>query len=269
MSDVSKFEDLRGEVERLVELKGKDNWTGTRSDSNFRLVERKYSFGVRQCYERLENDNDVYVDLQSSRSLAIYEDDTLENVMSQLDDVMELNSADTVRIKELDNIWSSLEVNLGEIKHTGFAELGFRVPRLMKHYSEKYKVPGWGYDVTPLSIGVTQKMGYDGRRYDFNDCTEDLDLKGASLVVSYHMLEHLTDPSIAIKKVYDAMDTGAFFHVEIPIEPGRPRLQFAHMFPFHPRDIAYMLQEAGFTILTLSNETHDGGPWIERYLVRK
>ena len=269
MSETPDFEDLRGEVNRLVSLKGSDNWSNTRSDNNFKLVERKYSFGVRQCYERLENDDNVYVDLQSSRSLAIYEDDTLENVMSQLDDVMKLNSADAVRIEELDSIWSSLEVNLGKINHTGFAELGFRVPRLMKHYSAKYDVPGWGYDVTPLSIGVTQEMGYDGRKYDFNDCSEDLDLKGASLVVSYHMLEHLSDPLIAIKKIYDAMDTGAFFHVEIPIEPGTPRLQFAHMFPFHPRDIAYMLQESGFTILTLSNNTHEGGPWVERYLVRK
>ena len=263
------FEDLRDEVDRLVQLKGKDNWAGTRSESNFEIVERTYSFGTRTCYKRKNNDDPVYVDLQQSRGLAIYEDDTLENVMSQLDETMTLNSADIVRIEELENIWRSLEVNLGVIQHTGFAELGFRVPRLMKHYSEKYDVKGWGYDVAPLSIGVTQKMGFDGRVYDFNDCFEDLDLKGASLVVSYHMLEHLSDPLVAVKKVYDSMDKGAFFHVEIPVEPGMPRLQFAHMFPFHPRDMAYMLQEAGFTILTLSNQTHEGGPWVERYLVRK
>lgn len=269
MNNVADFEELRGEVGRLVSLKGKDNWANTRSDQNYRLVERQYSFGVRQCYERLEDDKDVYIDLQSSRGLAIYEDDTFENVMSQLDDVMKLNGADKVRIDELEGTFSSLEVNLGKINHTGFAELGFRVPRLMKHYMEKYDVPGWGYDVTPLSIGVTQKMGYDGREYDFNNCDKDLDLKGASLVVSYHMLEHVSDPLPAIKKIYDAMDDGAFFHVEIPIEPGIPRLQFAHMFPFHERDIAYMLREAGFVILTLSNKTHEGGPWVERYLVRK
>lgn len=269
MSEVSKFEDLRSEVDRLVALKGSDNWAGTRSDSNFRLIERKYSFGVRQCYERLENDNDVYVDLQSSRGLAIYEQDTLENVMSQIDDVMSLNSADLVRINEIEQIWKSLEVNLGKINQTGFVELGFRVPRLMQHYMEKYDVPGWGYDVAPLSIGVTQKLGFDGRCYDFNECADDLDLSGASLVVSYHMLEHLSDPLIAVRKIYDSMDEGAFFHVEIPVEPGIPRLQFAHMFPFHQRDMAYMLQEVGFTILTLSNATHEGGPWVERYMVRK
>ena len=112
-------------------------------------------------------------------------------------------------------------------------------------------------------------MGYDGREYDFNNCTEDLDLAGASLVVSYHMLEHLSDPLVAINKIYEAMDDGAFFHVEIPIEPGMPRLQFAHMFPFHQRDMAYMLQEVGFVLLTLSNKTHENGPWVERYLVRK
>jgi len=263
------FEDLRDEVDRLVQLKGKDNWSGTRSKDNFELVERKYSFGTRQCFARKENDDSVYIDLQQSRGLAIYEDDTLENVMSQLGETMELNSADIVRIEEIENIWNSLEANLGKIQHTGFAELGFRVPRLIQHYSEKYGVKGWGYDVAPLSIGVTQKMGHDGRVYDFNECAESLDLEGASLVVSYHMLEHLSDPLVAIKKIYEAMDDGAFFHVEIPIEPGIPRLQFAHMFPFHPRDIAYMLQDAGFTILTLSSKTHEGGPWVERYMVRK
>ena len=269
MNDPGIFEDLRPEVDRLVSLKGKDNWSSTRSSSNFRIVEKNYSFGSRKCYERLEDDGRVYVDLQSSRGLAIYENDTLENVMTQIDDVMKINAADSVRIKEIENLWSSLEVNLGKIKHTGFAELGFRVPRLMKHYTEKYGVPAWGYDVAPLSIGVTQKLGFDGRLYDFNNCSENLDLGGASLVVSYHMLEHLTDPLLAVKKIYNAMDEGAFFHVEIPIEPGMPRLEFAHMYPFHERDMAYMLLEAGFTIITMSSTTHEGGPWVERYMVRK
>ena len=48
MSETPDFENLRGEVDRLVSLKGKDNWSGTRSDKNFKLVERNYSFGVRQ-----------------------------------------------------------------------------------------------------------------------------------------------------------------------------------------------------------------------------
>ena len=77
MSESIDFEDLRGEVNRLVHLKGSDNWSSTRSNTNFRLVERKYSFGTRECYERLENDNDVYVDLHSSRGLAIYENDKI------------------------------------------------------------------------------------------------------------------------------------------------------------------------------------------------
>ena len=268
MSRVDHFEDLREEVDRLVQLKGSDNWSGTRSDKNFKLIERNYSFGKRMCYERID-ESTTYVDLQSSRSLAIYENDTLENVMTQLDDVMKINSADDVRIKELEQSWSSLSINLGEIQHTGFAELGYRVPRLMKHYSEKYDIPAWGYDVTPLSIGVTQKMGYDGREYDFNSCEKELDLTGASLIVSYHMLEHLSDPVKAIEKIYDSMDKGAFFHVEVPIEPGTPRLEFAHMFPFHSRDLCYMLINTGFAIISLSERTHEGGPRVERYLVRK
>ena len=115
MSKETVFESLREEVNRLVSLKGQNNWSETRSNKNFSLVERKYSFGTRQCYERI--DNDVYIDLQSSRSLAIYENDTLENVMSQIDEVMKLNSADRVRINELEDTWRSLEVNLGKVSY--------------------------------------------------------------------------------------------------------------------------------------------------------
>ena len=265
--------NMEEEVDRLVSLKGKDNWAKIRTSDNFNLIQRNYSFGIRYCYEKKEKDDPVYVDLQSSRGIGILEDDSIERILSQIDDSMKLSEADLVRINEIETIRDHPELDLKKNEHTGFVELGFRVPKLMKYYKENYGASVWGYDISPLSVSTTKSLGYDARTYDFSDCSKKLDLKGASLVVSYHMLEHLSDPLVAIRKIYESMDSAAFFHVEIPIETGFPRIQSAHMFPFHPSDIAHMLVESGFNILTKSNQkTRSGrneGDNIERYMARK
>jgi len=261
--------NLAEEVDRLVSLKGKDNWRGTRTDENFDLIQRTYSFGVRNCYKKKEQGHDSYVDLQSSRGIGIEENDNIDRIMSTIDDSLELISSDLVRIRELEYIFDNKELFPNGFNHTGLVELGFRVPRLMKYYSETYEIPAWGYDISPLSLGVTQKLNHDGRLYDFDACDQNLDLSGASLLISYHMLEHLSDPLKAVKKIYQEMDAGSYFHVEIPIEPGMPRLEFAHMFPFEPKDMGHMLTEAGFKLFSLSYQTHVGGPHIERYFAGK
>jgi len=263
------YQKLKDEVTRLTSLKGADNWGKTRNSENFDLVERTYSFGVRKCYVRKKNDQQTYLDLQSSRGINVLENDNIDRIFSNIDENMKLIASDWVRIHELDYIFSQLSESGEKISHTGFVELGFRVPRLMKYYGEEYDVKSWGFDVSPLSIGVTQSMGYDARYYNFDTCKEDPDLSGASLIVSYHMFEHISDPLKAIKKVYEKMDSGAFLHIEIPIEPGIPRLNYAHMFAFEAQDMAHMLRESGFQILTLSNQTHPDGPHIERCLARK
>ena len=262
-------QDLVEEVNRLVSLKGKDNWRGTRNNDNFDLIQRTYSFGTRSCYKKKSNGHDSYVDLQSSRGIGIEENDSIDRIMETIDDSLELISSDLVRIRELEFIFENKEIFPDGFNHTGLVELGFRVPRLMKYYHETYNIPSWGYDISPLSLGVTQKLKYDGRPYDFDACDQALDLKDASLIISYHMLEHLSDPFNAVKKIYQEMNAGAYFHVEIPIEPGLPRLEFAHMFPFEPNDMGHMLAEAGFKMLFLSHQTHEGGPSVERYFVGK
>ncbi|MAH43765.1 hypothetical protein CL614_08675 [archaeon] len=267
-SDTSKTEIIGSEIKRLVNLKGSDNWAKTRSSDNFKLVEKTYPFGKRLCYEKINIDND-YIDLQSSRGIGIEENDVLENVLSRIEDLMRIIESDEVRISEIDNIFQHPKLKISDLKHTGFVELGFRIPRLMKYYADHFNVPVWGYDVAPLSLEVTKQMGYDARQYDFNNCGGDLGLGGASLVVSYHMLEHLSDPPSAIKRIFEAMDKGSFFHVEVPIEPGVPRLNYGHMFAFHENDLGAFLNLIGFEVLTKSNCTHHDGPLIERYMARK
>jgi hypothetical protein len=71
---------------------------------------------------------------------------------------------------------------------------------------------------------------------------------------------------IAIRKIFEEMQHESYFHVEVPIEPGIPRLEYAHLFAFEKNDLQKMLEEAGFEILfkKLINQ-----PDCERYLAFK
>ena len=155
------------------------------------------------------------------------------------------------------------------MKLTGFVELGFRIPRLLDYFTKTHGSKSWGYDIVPLNVDVANTLGYDGRLYDLNDCNDDLDLEGATLVAAYHVIEHVSDPLKALQKIYNSMSPGSLFHVEIPIEPGEPRVEFGHLFPFEEGDLKIMLEEAGFRVATLSTKTHTGGPQIERCIALK
>ena len=263
--------EISDEISRLVSLKGKDNWKDVRSFDKFKLVEKEYSFGVRKVFQVNEKALD-YNNLQCSRNIGIGEEEDLSSILDKVErSINEISESNLVRIDELRKISNSSrsDFDFEKLKNTGFVELGFRIPYLMKFFKEEYGAKSWGYDVVNLSIQVAQKLGYDGRFYDFNDCKNEIDLKGAYLVVSYHMLEHISDPLNALKKIYDEMDSGTYFHVEIPVEVGVPRIEFAHLFPFHDFDLKAMLEEAGFNLISFSDQTHTGGSKIERYLVKK
>ena len=266
---VSASNVLRQEIERLVKLRGTDNWSEIRDVSNFKVVERQYSFGKRTCLTRKEDS--TYENLQSSRGIGIVDGDTIERILDDLDDQLELLESDWVRISEIEQVIEKHREFLGlsKLPMKGFVELGFRVPRLMRHYKDYGFEKSWGFDIAPLSLAITNHLGYDARKYDFDKCEEDLQLADADLIVSYHMLEHISDPLPAIKKIFESMKCDSYLHVEIPIEPGFPRVEFAHMFPFEPRDMLEMLHEAGFVVLMGSNQTHTGGPHIERYTAYK
>ncbi len=238
------------------------------------IVTLQYPFGKRQAYrKKVQQDYEL---LQGSRGgvAPILEDvDSIEieSIFEPLKkNIKKLKEGDIVRSQELEDI-NTLEsmwgFRLKEMK--SFCELGFRVPRLLKHYREKYEMQVSGYDVLQVNIIMGKHVGYDVHRYDFDECNEALEID-ADLVVSYHMLEHVTDPLMALTKIYEAMKPGAFFHVEIPVEgPGMPNIRYCHMYAFHPQDMGLMLELAGFKVYTLSNQTHEGGPYIERYLVQK
>ena len=248
------------ELDRLVKIKSDDNWDAVRTANNYDRVVKEYSFGKRTVLVKKSNEN--YVDLQASRGINIVTREEEEEFVGKVKNSLNPNEGEIVRIKEIENHFQDKKI-------TGFVELGFRTPSLLDYFSKTHDCTTWGYDVVPLNIEVAKNLGYDGRHYDLDECKEDLDLKGANLVSAYHVIEHVSDPLQAVQKIYDAMDSGSTFHVEIPIEPGEPRIEYGHLFAFEEGDLNAMLQEVGFRVVSLTVNTHKGGPQIERCIAKK
>ena len=246
----------------------------TESWSYFRDPEEKYvlkeiffPFGVRRCYFKNENleSNYEYEMLQNSRGISFTNDCIKEEIIESVkNDSSDVIDSDILRINEIDKFLTIREVDI-----KSFSELGFRIPKLANFYQKKYGVKAYNYDISSLNVEIAKHLGYSAIRYDFNDCKEFLDLSESDLVVSYHMLEHLSDPTVAIKKIFKSMKNKAVFHVEVPIETGTPRIRFGHMFPFSEGDLCWMLSDAGFIIENFSTNTHPEGVQIERYIAVK
>lgn len=259
---INDLKDIHEKVEELLEVKGKDNWASVRSvEGNYEVIMREYSFGTRKTLNPINLENSTYSRLQQSRGLALNEDDTTDVFLKRaIESLDKLIDSDHVRLSEISYFLTSMPAK--------FAELGFRIPKLQKFF-EARGAKAIGYDISDISLLVGKSLGYDVRFYDFNSQEGFLDLSGCDLVASYHMLEHVSDPLRAIHKIYEKMDNGCIFHVEIPVEPDGPRIRYAHLFPFHDNDLGLMLREAGFQIINKSTQTHINGPQIERYVAKK
>ena len=260
MSRPVQASKIVSELDRLIKRKSDDNWSELRTADNYDRVIKTYSFGDRITYVK-KNEKD-YVDLQASRGINIQTREEEESFTEKVKNSLSPNDADLVRINEL-------AAELGDVQFSGYVELGFRIPRLLEYFSKNHNCSAWGYDVVPLNVEVAKTLGYDARVYDLDKCEGNLDLDGASLVSAYHVIEHVSDPLKALQKINDSMDEGAVLHVEIPIEPGEPRVNFGHLFPFEEGDLKAMLVEAGFNVTFFSTSTHDKGPQIERCVARK
>ena len=259
----------------------------------FELKTIDYGFGERLTYVK-KNQKD-YETLQGARGGAVLLDGSKQDVLLReaKKETTKIHKKDLVRINELDYIVEKLHMDMLKSGNK-VAELGFRIPKLLKYYQMK-GLSAKGFDVLDVNIMTGQLLGYDVSKYDFNKCSKDLDFKGVDLVLSYHMLEHLSDPLKAIKKIYNAMEWDAHFHVEVPIEGGFsnmnpetmlpwenpdmtkrkynmnvPNIRYGHLFAFHPNDLSRMLEMAGFFIILASDQTHEVNTgFIERYFVKK
>ena len=256
------LDKILNEVERLKGLKGEDNWTSSvrnieNYEEEFISAETWGGIGRRKIF--IPKNKEKYVDLQSSRSFTINNEEDFNSFIKHASD-LSLKESDDVRIYELDNY--------GFKDMDGFCEIGFRSCKLMNYYQEASHYV-FGYDAVNLNILIAQHLEFPVKRHDLMHDNIGLELSNYPLVVCYHVLEHLSDPFSAIKKIYNSMSPSSCFHVEIPIEENGPHLNFGHLFPFYRNDLQLMLLSAGFKIHNISNKTHSGGPLIERIIAIK
>lgn len=240
-------------------------------DSNnfFDLVEKKFPWGKRNIFLLKEGQEENYKALQQSRSLSggsseFNIEKAKESIVKQINN---LENDDSIRFDELS---AAFRILFHDPKYhpKSMCELGYRAPKILEYYKQK----GWkvaGYDVVEMNNFLSRELGYDARLYDFNSCDGDLDLRGIDLVVSYHMLEHVSNPFKAMKKIYESMKEGAFFHVEVPIEGPIPNIRYGHLYPFHVYDLEKMLMECGFHVCTFSDMTTQTAASARRVLAQK
>ena len=275
---ISIKEELNLEIDRLRKKYSERSSSGLREEffswdgekkllitgKTYDVILRKFPFGERVCLIR--KNQDEYEDLQSLRNQWWhYEnaDDAIEGQREKFKNSESISSGNALRAQELEELINHSDVNITGSK---FCEIGFRHPELMIFWKER-GIELTGYDIVKYSVLISQYLGYDARHADLN--SDDLDLSGYAVVMSYQVLEHVTDPQAAINRIYESMDSGSYFHVEIPIEPGFPRLEWGHLYPFHENDIENMLFLAGFKILYPTSNVWEDGPLIRRVFCLK
>jgi len=263
---IGEFND---DIINIIKLKSDNNWADIRSvDGNFIPSEREYPFGKRIVFEPIEDIKNL--NLQRSRGIGIPDDCTIEDIVNNVNHSMTIGESDQVRINEIEKVYHLLDASVCDMFKLKFCEIGFRIPRLMRYYFENHDMQPFGFEYNPLNVNIAKKMGYDAIHMNLMDPDDSIKrLKEASLVVCYHVLEHVSRPQEVLKNIFTHMSIGSYLHIEVPIEPGIPRLQFGHLFPFDHHDLKYMGESVGFKLITCSRETHTGGPVVERYMMLK
>jgi len=267
-----RLKKVEEEIQRLEGVKSNNNWLDVRNIENYELQNNNYPWNGADSLKIPEDKYQLYVDLQASRGLSteICSKNSMKSFLDQyVSDIKEefakdVNNPDFERAIELYKVcnWNRLE---------NFVELGFRIPKLLEYYANAHKLNPIGYDVVDLNVMLGSYFGYDTRKYDLNKCENmKLDIPPNSLVVSYHNLEHLTNPLKAIQAVYNSLESGGLFHVEVPIEAANetPALEFGHLYSFRNYELLTMLKTVGFKLI---NITIRGNPSesFERYLVER
>ena len=251
-------DEFKEEIQRLFSIdgvKGNDNWGSVRTPDQFTKETRQYEFGNRVCFEK--KDQQAYADLQASRGLSLDPAKSVEENLQFVEkDGHVLPSNDITRFQELTEL-----IDLEGLDN--FVELGFRSPRLLKHYSSIGKTC-FGYDIAKINVLAAKCPGYNADTHDLSS-DDSIDLKTNSLVVAYHVFEHLPNPLKTLKKIHNALCKNSYFHIEIPIENvNEPVVRYAHCTSFFQDDLWKMLKDCGFKIVFNTN-----GNGIQRILAKK
>tara|TARA_Y100000816_G_C26071322_1_gene563553 strand:- start:759 stop:1610 length:852 start_codon:yes stop_codon:yes gene_type:complete len=192
------------------------------------------------------------------------------------DQKMQISKIERSRIDELEHV---IEIITDDSAHEnafkapgwkpkGYCDIGFKYPRLLKHYGQKYNIPTLGIDINDLSVNLARYNGYSACVVDLvND--EQYGMQDINLVTINHVLEHVTYPPQIIGKLYNEVQDGTIIQAEVPIEFNSPKLDFGHMFGFHPGDLIKFFTSFGFLGLCMST-TNIGHAYVtERVTVMK
>ena len=120
-----------------------------------------------------------------------------------------------------------------------------------------------GYDISRMNVEVGRELGYECHVWDLND-PDGTPSGKHDVILCYHVLEHTYDPPAALERIKGAMNPGGVLHIEIPVEPGLPRLNYGHLIALEAGDLKSMLVGCGLLPVSFSTRTHTGGTHIER-----
>tara|TARA_R110002020_G_scaffold336964_1_gene552446 strand:+ start:733 stop:1485 length:753 start_codon:yes stop_codon:yes gene_type:complete len=218
-------EKIMNEIHRLYSadgFQGTDNWDKVRNTS------------IWQNKNLLNKDKKLYEGLQASRGLDLFSDKTFDENISNAKKMIDapLSADDQSRLEEL----KKFEI-LDKIDNV--YELGFRCPKLLKLYEGMDK-QAYGFDVVNINVLIGEYLGYNCEFHDLSS-DEPLFFEENSLIIAYHVFEHLPDPQKAIKKVYDGMEDNSFFHIEVPTEL-KINSRLGHFYAFKPASLRGMIE---------------------------
>jgi len=224
--DIKK--EIMNEIHKLYSadgFQGADNWNKVRSSSIWRNS------------ENLPDKELLYEGLQASRGLDLFPDKTFDENINHAKKMIEspLSVDDQARLEELKEF--KILDNIDNVY-----ELGFRCPKLLKLYEGMGK-QAYGFDVVNVNVLIGQYLGYNCEFHDLSS-DEPLFFEENSLIIAYHVFEHLPDPQKAIRKVYDAMEDNSFFHIEVPTE-GEINSSLGHFYAFKPGFLRNMIENFG------------------------
>jgi hypothetical protein len=259
-------------LKRYRQQKLDKNWSEYRNKKSkrFEKVEKTFPvLGKKLVWQ--ETKKGYNLNLQESRGIGIKEDTTIESILKEINEAMDINKveeSDAIRFNEIVQILNQIDT---EKDRTNMLEIGFRVPKVQSLFESFYKIKTFGIDINGFNCELFADLGYNVSFFDMNheNCLENVFNEKFDTVCCYHVLEHLKDPHEGVVKIYNSMKNKGVFHVEIPIEREHPQLEYGHLFGFMPGELGNVLKEVGFNVVYSTNKTHTGGSWIERYTAIK
>ena len=215
--DISSFSQEENILKNLEELSQGHTWQNFRSESNFTLITKHFSFGERKVY--VPNNEKSLENLQLSRTFGFRKNCTIRSVVEEFYSVIHKpNPSDVLRYQELNTILSKIKGDFQNLKShiddereismletafinhpKKFVDLGFRSPGSLELYrKDGYEVSG--YEINDLSVNVTRKLGFNVENK--NIATDSSIVIPTNCVVGcYQVLETTDDPLAALKNL--------------------------------------------------------------------